>query len=196
MAFNELDAVLIIALYAAIFWERSKLTKDEIAEIYEKKRNRLCGNPPPQLFGIMWTILYVCKLLSGYFFLYSEALPMTYSFYIGSFILYFLDIVLNKEWTVFFFDNKWPLVALITAIMMAIINIIYAAFMAVNSNWWAFGWILPYVVWIIIACIWNGQWLRGDEEKRVVIQTTNFQMKATPNIPRSPMKIPPAKKGR
>lgn len=163
----QIDAVLVVALYAAIFWQQSRTTMKESQEYYETKRSRLWCSCAPWVFGVAWTLLYTFKLLSGYFFLYSGSAFFTtadhQNWFIGVFVVYLLEIVFNKWWSVVFFDMESPRLALGIVITMISLVVLYIVFLCVSVGfWWHVVFILPYLLWLVVALFWNIQWI-GNE---------------------------------
>jgi tryptophan-rich sensory protein len=166
----QIDAVLVLALYAAVFWQQSRTTMKESQEYYETRKKYLCCAPAPWVFGVAWTLLYTLKLLSGYFFLYSGLFnvnPGQEGYYVVAFIFYLIEIVLNKWWSVLFFDLKKPGWALVVSILMVLSVIVYIVFLCLpphSENWWLpIVFISVYLVWLVFATVWNIQWIMSEE---------------------------------
>jgi tryptophan-rich sensory protein len=165
----QIDAVLVVALYAAIFWQQSRTTMKESHDYYETRKNRLLCSFPPWAFGVIWTLLYTFKLLSGYFFLYSGSAfftdPVHQGLFIGTFVVYLLEIVFNKWWSVVFFDMERPGWALVIVIAMIVLVGLYIGFLCGSVGiWWHVYLILPYLAWLLVAGFWNAQWIMSDEK--------------------------------
>lgn len=163
----QIDAVLVVALYAAIFWQQSRTTMKESQDYYETRKNRLWCSFPPWAFGVIWTLLYTMKLLSGYFFMYSGSAFFTtavhQNWFIGVFVVYLLEIVFNKWWSVVFFDMESPRWAIAIVASMIALVVLYIIFLCVSVGiWWHVYLILPYLLWLVVALFWNIQWI-GNE---------------------------------
>lgn len=104
--------------------------------------------PPPALFPIMWTILYVLMGVS-YGILRDKGLADTQTT-----ALYFSQLGVNLLWPIFFFVLKWRLFAFIWIVVLALLVIIMAARFYKKDN--AAGLLqLPYVAWTVFASYLN-----------------------------------------
>ncbi len=104
--------------------------------------------PPPPVFGIVWTVLYILLAVS-FAFVVTQQRPR------GSAVFgYVLNIVLNALWSPIFFLMRQPLPALF--IMLAlIINLI-----VLMRNVWpscraSVYMLIPYLGWLCIATVLN-----------------------------------------
>lgn len=105
-------------------------------------------SPPPALFPVMWTILYVLMGIS-YGILRDKSLTDT-----GTDAIYYAQLAVNLLWPIFFFVLKWRLFAFIWIVLLAILVIIMAVrFFKKNK---AAGLLqLPYAVWTVFASYLN-----------------------------------------
>jgi benzodiazapine receptor len=168
----QIDAVLVVALYAAIFWQQSRTTMKESHDYYETRKNRLWCSFPPWAFGVIWTLFYTFKLLSGYLFMYSGSAFFTtadhQNWFVGVFVVYLLEIVFNKWWSVVFFDMESPRWALAIVATMIALVVLYIVFLCVSVGiWWHVYLIFPYLVWLVVALFWNIQWIGGGNSKKL-----------------------------
>ena len=183
----QIDAVLVVALYAAIFWQQSRTTMKESHDYYESRRNRLWCSFPPWLFGVIWTIIYTLKLLSGYLFLYSGSAFFTtevhQNWFVGVFVVYLLEIVFNKWWSVVFFDMESPKLALaILGVMIALV-VLYIVFLCVSVGfWWHSFLICFYLLWLVVALFWNIQWIGNDNTTGTYKKMEDAQSSNSPII--------------
>lgn len=176
------DGALVILLFIANFWQMSKLTQHEMVEIYKERRKRLWVSPTEEnnmagwFFGIIWIIMYTLKLLSGYFFLYSGASIFSTPDYLAGLIaLYVLSMYLDKQWSVWFFDQKRPIVAFVICAFLVIISALYLWLLSVYNGIGAAFWCyLPVCIWYFIACVWNAQWEWGSDGPKKTDDMASF----------------------
>lgn len=194
MSLQPSDGTLLLALYAAIYFQKSKLNNKEIEAYYKQRSGRLSCSFPQWVFRVIWDwVLLPLKLFSGFFFLYSGAPSINY--FTAVFLVYFFEIVVNKEWTVLFFDQETPYLALGIAFLLFILNVLYGIFVGL---WVGFGvsffTIIPYVVWHGVAILWNVQWISGGGKEKQEFTTNVVDLqKSAPSKPalKTPnMKLP------
>lgn len=104
--------------------------------------------PPPVLFPIAWSVLYVLMGVS-YGILRDKRLSDS-----GTTAAYYAQLVVNLLWPVFFFVFKWRLFAFIWIVVLAILVIIMAVRFYRKDK--TAGLIqLPYAAWTIFASYLN-----------------------------------------
>ncbi len=104
--------------------------------------------PPPLLFPIAWSILYVLMGVS-YGILRSNSLTDT-----SLNALYYSQLAVNLLWPIFFFVLKWRLFAFIWIVVLLLLVIIMAV-RFYNKNHAAGLLQLPYVAWVAFASYLN-----------------------------------------
>ncbi|MEA5002948.1 MAG: TspO/MBR family protein [Christensenella sp.] len=104
--------------------------------------------PPPSVFGIVWTVLYVLLAI-------SFALVATQHKPRGSAVFgYILNIILNALWSPVFFLMQEPLPALF--IMLALlVNLVILMRNVWPSCRAAMYLLIPYLAWLCIATVLN-----------------------------------------
>lgn len=115
--------------------------------------------PPPRVFPIAWTILYILLGLN-IFFVYNKIKsynrPSVYNslFLRDYFVFYEIQLLLNFAWSFAFFYFKKPLISLfIIAIMIGLT--IYLLIKAFSISKPAFYTLIPYIIWISFAMYLN-----------------------------------------
>lgn len=104
--------------------------------------------PPSILFPIMWTILYILMGIS-YGILKSENLNDSK---IKS--IYYLQLVVNGLWSIFFFTLKWRLFAFVWILILdALVLMMIYYFFKKNKTSGLLQ--IPYLIWIIFATYLN-----------------------------------------
>ena len=111
------------------------------------KFNKPSFTPPPIVFPIVWTILYILMGISSYI-IYKE--NNTYKN--KALKVYILQLIINVLWTIIFFRFKAFLLAFITIIILIVLTIIMIyKFYEINKLAGLLQ--IPYLIWLIIAAI-------------------------------------------
>lgn len=104
-------------------------------------------SPPPWVFSVAWTILYILMGLSMYcVFMGKENFKVKTAF----FILYGIQLFLNFMWSIIFFNWNMYLVACIVLIVMWCL-VITCAFKAYQVSHAAAFLLIPYILWLTFA---------------------------------------------
>ena len=107
------------------------------------KKPRL--TPPPWFFGVIWTFLYTCIVISGFTFL--QATKFSWTKELG---VYLIQLFFNFIWTPLFFWYKMPKAALVdvTLLLASIaLNIYYFQPISPISAYLLY----PYFAWVCVA---------------------------------------------
>lgn len=101
--------------------------------------------PPPSVFPIVWTILFILMGISSYIIWESTVYPKK-----KAFSWYLIQLVLNAFWTIIFFNLEMRLFAFfwLLALLFAIGKMIYN-FAGVNKV--AAYLQIPYFIWVVFA---------------------------------------------
>ena len=105
--------------------------------------------PPGWLFPIVWTILYILMGIS--FYLMLEAKPYNEE---GAYIVYFLQLLVNGLWSIFFFVFKWRLFSIFWLLLL-IIFVVVMIERFYKANKWAGLLQIPYLIWCCFAIYLN-----------------------------------------
>ena len=107
--------------------------------------------PPGFIFGIVWPILYILMGISSYIIKMSCACE---SEKISAQSIYFVQLILNSLWSLFFFRFEMYLFSFIwiLLIILAVIVMIYK-FHKISPT--AAYLQIPYLLWLIFAAILN-----------------------------------------
>lgn len=107
--------------------------------------NKPFFNPPPWIFGPVWTILYLVMGVSLYLARNTKKISLQW---------FWTQLVLNSLWSMLFFWLKSPTFALLEIILLWL-----AILMTIKSFWhhnriasWL---LLPYLMWVTFASILN-----------------------------------------
>lgn len=104
-------------------------------------------SPPPWVFSLAWTILYLMMGLASYYVVTSDARPAAIR---SALFFYALQLIMNFFWTLFFFNWKMYLVAFFWLILMWVFVLICTyKFFAVATVSGIL--LIPYVLWLTFA---------------------------------------------
>ena len=99
--------------------------------------------PPGWLFPVVWTILYILMGIGDYLTKDSKSLSI-YKYQLG----------VNLLWSFLFFTFKWYLISFLWIILLIVLVVkMIKEFDSINDK--AGKLQIPYLIWIIFACILN-----------------------------------------
>jgi tryptophan-rich sensory protein len=157
-----MNPALLFGLGGFVFFPIAKTSIAETREYYNRDLKSTSGLPSI-VFPIVWNILYSLIVVSGYFtFLNSNQ----YDIYL--IVLFFVNIMLNKYWSVFFFDFKNTKAAFFIVFLLLGTSIPYLVLVGILQNWLSFGTYLPYVVWLCVALYLNYNLLKTPTQPPVL----------------------------
>lgn len=108
-------------------------------------------SPPPWVFSVAWTILYIMMGIASYFIAVTEwdtRGKMT------AMIFYAIQLAMNFMWSIVFFNWGMYLVAFIWLMVMWLIVII-CAFKFYSISKTAAFLMIPYIIWLTFAAYLN-----------------------------------------
>lgn len=107
-------------------------------------------NPPSWVFGPVWTVLYVLIAFAFWLIVMSEESESK----VACYVLFFLQLIANFMWTIFFFGIQNPLLALIDIFaLLVLIGLSIYYYGKVNK---VAAWIMvPYFLWVAYATTLN-----------------------------------------
>jgi len=120
--------------------------------------------PPDQVFGPVWTTLYILMGLSV-FFVWQTGLTVEGA--ILAFILFWVQLVLNALWSIIFFGmkSKGGGVIMIIVLWFLILATIITSF---QVSIWAGILLIPYILWVSVATYLNvGIWWLNKPQKNI-----------------------------
>jgi len=147
---NILKLIVSILLPLGIGWVGSIFTQNSINDGWYASLNQPSFNPPNEIFGPVWTILYILMGISLYM-VWKEVPGNRRENALGVFAL---QLLLNFLWTLFFFYFKDIEIALLDIIALWIaIVIMIVLFIRVKP---LAGWLnIPYLLWVSFATVLN-----------------------------------------
>ncbi len=104
-------------------------------------------NPPPWIFGPVWTLLYLVMALAAWLVWKRDGWQRALK-------LYFIQLALNAAWTPIFFgahELGWALVE-ITLLWSAILLTMFSFFRISRAAGWM---LVPYLTWVTFATFLN-----------------------------------------
>lgn len=105
--------------------------------------------PPGWLFPIVWTILYILMGISSYIILESNSSDKE-----SALKIYFIQLIINGFWTIFFFALKWRLFSSLWLILLIIfIILMIVRFYKINKTAGLLQ--IPYLLWCLFALYLN-----------------------------------------
>ena len=103
-------------------------------------------NPPPWIFGPVWTLLYIMMAVAAWLAWQTGAR--------AALVLFFIQLALNCAWSFLFFGLKSPGLALIEILVLW--AAIAATLVAFYRHSRAAGWLMaPYLAWVSFAAVLN-----------------------------------------
>lgn len=109
------------------------------------------GLPPPWVFPVVWTLLYILMALAAAMVWLAPAAPIRNA----ALILYALQLVANAAWSWIFFGRRRMLLAwLDLSLLFALVLIATILFFQIESV--AGMLMLPYLLWLCVAFYLNG----------------------------------------
>ena len=156
-------------------------------EWYNAISIQIKGMPPPFLFPVIWSCIYILIVASIYTFYRNALFPNTGYLIDTVTILFVLNILSNKFWVYVFFDARKTLGALLLVVFIVCSNIVIVILFGINNLWVEFGTFLPYVLWCFYAMYINIMWLY-IEMYTLPVSTSPLSM-ITPLSTRTPKKM-------
>lgn len=109
--------------------------------------NKPSFNPPNQIFGPVWTTLYILMGIASYLVWTKRKLVSGYNWAIG---IYALQLILNLTWSFLFFYQRQIGFALVE-IGILLLTIIVNAFLFYRIHKTAGLLFIPYILWVSFA---------------------------------------------
>ncbi|MDN3582149.1 TspO/MBR family protein [Mucilaginibacter flavus] len=148
--FQFFPFLISLLITLAIGFVASVVTRPEIAGWYSTLKKPVF-NPPPQVFPLVWSVIYVMIATSAYLVWKHRSRKPAY---IIARSVYITQLALNFSWSIVFFGLHQILLALIV-IGLLWISILF------NINWFSkynkvAGYLLwPYLLWVTFAGVLN-----------------------------------------
>jgi translocator protein len=147
---NIFKLIVSLLLPLGVGWIGGIFTQNSIADGWYESLNQPLFNPPNEVFGPVWTVLYILMGISLYM-VWREVPGNRRENALGVFAL---QLLLNFLWTLFFFYFKdieialLDIIALWIAIVIMIVLFIRVKPLAGLLN-------IPYLLWVTFATALN-----------------------------------------
>jgi len=111
--------------------------------------------PPGWVFGFAWTTIMLCfSVYLAFLFLKRNDLPLK--------ILFIIQVILNISWNYFFFNIHWVKFAMFILISLTVVVYIFLFAFRKEMKWLSLL-ILPYAIWLLVACSLNLYFIMNNE---------------------------------
>ena len=125
------------------------LTKNAMEEFQLLNQPALA--PPPEIFPIVWTILYILMGIASYLVYTSDANPRLIN---SALRLYAIQLIMNFCWSIVFFNLGWYLFAFVWLLIMWLV-ILATTWLFYKISKPAAYMLVPYVLWVTFAAYLN-----------------------------------------
>ncbi|MFA7708178.1 MAG: TspO/MBR family protein [Candidatus Pacearchaeota archaeon] len=140
--------VCLIIVYAVAFIGGLFTTNAVKSDWYQTIKPSI--TPPNWVFPVVWNVLFLLIAISMCFSWASKKQNQKTSIIVS----YWINLMLNILWSVFYFGFKSPLHALVIAVLM-LVSIIHLIILNWKINKKASYLLIPYLLWIGFAIILN-----------------------------------------
>ena len=125
------------------------LTKNTMANF--EMLNQPALTPPPELFPVVWTILFILMGIASYLVYESDANANMIN---SALRLYAIQLIMNFCWSIVFFNLGWYLFAFVWLILLWLV-ILVTTWMFYKISKPAAYMMVPYVLWVTFAAYLN-----------------------------------------
>jgi tryptophan-rich sensory protein len=111
--------------------------------------------PPGWVFGFAWTTIMLCfSVYLAFLFMKRNDLSLK--------ILFIVQVILNISWNYFFFNIHWVKFAMFILISLTVVVYIFLFTFRKEMKWLSLL-ILPYAIWLLVACSLNLFFIMNNE---------------------------------
>jgi tryptophan-rich sensory protein len=196
MTFSVADGSQLVVWIIFVFWEPYGSIGNKARDWYTKRSGGLKGYIVPwYIFPFVWTILKGLIVASIFLFFKSltqAAVDAVDYRYLTVYILFVVNVLIAKLWTVLFFKYRLTRAAFWVAFIIFATAVVVVVFMGISSDiivdiaYLSMALYIPYVAWLAFALYLNYNWLRMEEvvivtERRPVSNRKN-NLRETPLI--------------
>jgi len=140
--------LVFAAATALVAWLGSMATRESVDSQWFESLQKPVFYPPSQVFGIVWTILYVMIAIAGW-------LAWRNGGGLSTLRPWALQLVLNLGWTIVFFalqEPSWAMVVIVALFTAAVWSAVEMWAVSRGAAWL----FVPYLAWIAFAGVLNG----------------------------------------
>lgn len=155
------DVTLLVALITFVYWQIATRSNGngrsgESRAWYDRNRQRVAGGFVPGIaFPIIWFTLYALIVASMYIFFHDYQSTI---YYTAILVLFICNMMLNKWWSVLFFDNEDTMTSLFVAVALFGTALAMVILLGMTPAYTSMGLLMPYLVWLAFAVYLNYQW--------------------------------------
>lgn len=142
-----LISLLITLVIAAV---ASLVTVPQVHDWYTTL-NKPSFNPPNQLFGPVWAVLYVMIAIAAYLVWRKRN---NSGLYATARIIYFFQLLLNFSWSIMFFGLHQILLSTVIIVLL-LISIVLTMYYFSRFSKLACWLLTPYLLWVCFATVLN-----------------------------------------
>lgn len=160
--FTREDVNALFSLVPLVFWQLYNPpvnTNYGHAYEFERHKHNVRGALPAWIFPIAWAIVYALIISSG--FIFFREYQDNGTFYMATTVIYLVNIMLNKYWSVVFFrgtinSKRYALLILIVLMLTGLVVVLLQFIV---------GALLPallytgYLLWLVYVFVINIKWL-------------------------------------
>lgn len=143
--------ILLVLLCLAVGFVSSLFQTEALAEWYPYLA-KSAWNPPPRVFPIVWSFLYILMGISAALIMSKQA-PKTIE-KARCTMLFWVQLALNLLWSIIFFYFTSPGWAAVEILFLDLTVVLYFM-LAFKVNKWAAYLYIPYILWLTLATYLN-----------------------------------------
>jgi translocator protein len=149
------------------------------SEWYNNNIKNVTFAPPKFVYPIAWFIIYALMSVAISLF-WQDPTIQTFSTYNAVIILYLVDVILNKLWTVIFFQLRMPAFAFVEIIFLILCTIAVFVLFIIDGAVISAVFFGIYLLWLLFAAALNlSFWFTTSRNKQLAMK----QLRIQPNKP-------------
>lgn len=155
--------ISIVNFFLWMYFVYVQLYNDTQREVrqkwYDDINNGISFKLPKWIFFPAWLILYGLMTFSIFFYWNS---PSERQYFIVVVILFSINVLINKLWSLVFFGMQDFFMAFALSIILLITAVIVLIYMGLDGAWVSFGLYAAYPIWLFIAMILAAEFYSYD----------------------------------
>lgn len=171
LMFTQIDVYHFLTWLVFVYWQITSMSSSISRKWYEEGRKGIALAPPGYIFPIVWSLILYPLLVATAFIFFREANQSEWT-YLWSFIVFSLNIVLNKVWSVAFFDMHNRALSIALGVLLIVTSVVAGIFMLLDNSytlwWFHFITFSLYGMWLLFALYLTVRWegrLTSDKSK-------------------------------
>lgn len=155
---TEVNVTLLFSSF--VFYQLSSQTQKN-NQWY--KTHKAAWMPPAIAYPIVWSALFSGLVVTAYYMFLVVLQPSSWQF-ITAFVMFFIHMIANKVWSLFFWDYGSSSAALfiLLLLMLPTVAVLFATLtIGITHNLWPVpvSILAAYTVWLIYASVINMYWV-------------------------------------